>query len=274
MDGSNHFWLVKTDADGNIQWKNIYGIGNSDCRAYSMIQTDDGGYALAGTIYRGVLGGPGILLVKTDAFGGLQWSNYEGEGIAEMGEGYAYSLVQTIDGGYALAGYALFGYTDFWLVKTDADGNMQWDNTYNGGGSSEHAYSLVQTGDGEYVMAGFTNSVAEGGETDFWLVKTDSTGNQLWNRTYGGAGDEEAHSLVQTDDGEYMIAGYTDSFGAGGYDFWLVKTERVSDSSTSMVLLIVVIAVAVVCFGLIVYFIKIKKKAQLLSQEHTRFSAS
>jgi predicted secreted protein len=180
----------------------------------------------------------------------------------------ALSLVATLDGGYTIAGttdsFGAGGY-DFWLVKTDADGNMQWDNTYNGGGSSEHAYSLVQTGDGEYALAGFTNSVAEGGETDFWLVKTDSTGNQLWSRTYGGAGNEEAHSLVQTDDGEYMIAGYTDSLGAGGYDFWLVKTERVSDSSTFMVLLIVVIAVAVVCFGLIVYFIKIKKKAQLLS---------
>jgi hypothetical protein len=138
-----------------------------------------------------------------------------------------------------------------------------WSETY-GGINDDRALSLVATSDGGYAIAGTTDSFGAGGY-DFWLVKTDADGNQLWSRTYGGAGNEEAHSLVQTDDGEYMIAGYTDSFGAGSYDFWLVKTERVSDSSTFMVLLIVVIAVAVVCFGLIVYFIKMKKKAQLLS---------
>jgi hypothetical protein len=84
----------------------------------------------------------------------------------------------------------------------------------------------------------------------------------LWRETYGGINDDRALSLVATSDGGYALAGTTDSFGAGGYDFWLVKTERVSASSTFVVLLIVVIAVAVVCFGLIVYFIKIKKKAQ------------
>jgi hypothetical protein len=187
-------------------WSETYG-GINDDRALSLVATSDGGYALAGTTDSFGAGGYDFWLVKTDVDGNQLWSRtYGGAGDEE-----AHSLVQTSDGGYALAGYALFGYTDFWLVKTDADGNMQWDNTYNRGGSSEHAYSLVQTGDGEYVIAGFTNSVAEGG------------------------------------------------------DFWLVKTERVSGSSTFMVLLIVVIAVAVVCFGLIVYFIKIKKKAQLLS---------
>jgi hypothetical protein len=263
----NTFWLVKTDADGNMQWSNTYGLGNTDYRAYSMIQTDDGGYALAGTGYRGVLGGPGIWLVKTDASGNMQWNNYEGEGIAEMGEGIAYSLVQTGDGGYALAGYVIFGYTDFWLVKTDADGNMQWDNTYDGGGDSEHAYSLVQTSDGGYALAGSTDSAVGAGEKDFWLVKTDSSGNQLWSRTYGGAGNEEAQSLVQTSDGGYALAGSTDSFGAGDYDFWLVKTDEnginpfVSSSESSLELIvIVVIAIVIIFFGLALLFYIIKRK--------------
>jgi hypothetical protein len=138
----------------------------------------------------------------------------------------AYSLVQTGDGGYALAGQTnssgAGGY-DAWLVKTDANGNMLWNKTYGGTGW-DGATSLVQTGDGGYALAGQTNSFGAG-SNDFWLVKTDANGNMLWNKTYGGTGDDGAYSLVQTGDGGYALAGYTKSSGAGGYDAWLVKTD-------------------------------------------------
>ena len=97
----------------------------------------------------------------------------------------------------------------------------EWNRTY-GGASSDRAWSMVQTFDGGYAVAGWTQSFGAGLD-DFWLVKTDSAGNMQWNRTYGGANPDEARSVVQTDDGGYAVAGYTSSFGAGSWDFWLIK---------------------------------------------------
>jgi predicted secreted protein len=137
----------------------------------------------------------------------------------------AYSLVNTNDG-YVLAGSTSSsgaGSYDFWLVKTDSNGNKAWDRPYGGVGDDE-AYSVIQTSDGGYVLAGFTNSSGNGGY-DFWLVKTDSNGTELWNETYGGPSNDEAYSIVQAGDGGYVLAGYTRSFGNGGSDFWLVKTD-------------------------------------------------
>lgn len=155
---------------------------------------------------------------------------------------YAYSLVEASDGGYAIAGTwnyttyyeldpglafpALHG--DFWLVKTDASGNMLWNQTYGGAGN-DGALSLIATSDGGYAMAGFTDSFAAV-SGDFWLVKTDASGNELWNQTYGGTADEWAHSLIETSDGGYALIGVTNSFGAGGLDFWLVKTDSLGNA--------------------------------------------
>ena len=112
-------------------------------------------------------------------------------------------------------------------VKAEA---LMWRRTY-GGAEIEGAYSLVETSDGGYAVVGFTSSISvgEGGllvsSADFWFVKTDVFGNMEWNQTYGGAGNDEAFSLVATSDGGYAIAGRTNSFGDGEYDCWLVKTD-------------------------------------------------
>jgi hypothetical protein len=138
-------------------------------------------------------------------------------------------LVQTSDGGYALAGYTRsFGegfFSDFYLVKTDSDGVVQWNTTYGGKSGDDQANSLIQTRDGGYALVGETLSSLGAGGVDMYLVKTDASGKMLWNKTYGGTEDDGAWSLVQTSDNGYALAGYTESFGAGGKDAYLVKTD-------------------------------------------------
>ena len=139
----------------------------------------------------------------------------------------ALSLVQTSDGGYAMVGYTCSfgaGEDDFWLIKTDEAGNMEWNRTYGGTGS-DIAISLIETSDGGYALVGYTESFGAGSD-DFWFVKTDSSGNMQWNRTYGGTKGDYAFSLVETSDGGYAIAGYTFSVGAVNSDLWLVKTDE------------------------------------------------
>jgi hypothetical protein len=211
---------VKTDSNGNALWNKTYGETNWD-EAFSMVQTSDGGFALAG---RTDMYGPNekMWLVKTDANGNALWDKEYG---GASGNG-AYALVQTSDGGYALAGFTSShgaGKDDMWLVKTDSNGNALWDKTY-GGATWDGAYSMVQTSDGGYALAGYTYSYGAGYQ-DFWLVKTDASGNAQWNKTYGGTYAEEARSIVQTSDGGYALAGWTDSFGAGLSDAYLVKTD-------------------------------------------------
>jgi hypothetical protein len=108
-------------------------------------------------------------------------------------------------------------------VKTDASGNHQWNQTY-GGPNDDYGFSVVQTVNGGYAISGTTNSFGAGGN-DFWLVKTDASGNHQWNQTYGGTYRDTGRSVVQTSDGGYAISGTTNSSGAGGNDFWLVKTD-------------------------------------------------
>jgi hypothetical protein len=220
------FWLVKTDPAGNVEWNRTYGAPT--CMhlesGQSMVQTDDGGYALAG--YLSHEGNPptdyDLWLVKTDSTGNMQWNHTYGGADHD----FAYSVVQTSDGGYIMTGgtrsYGAGKY-DVYLVKTDSTGNMQWNHTY-GGADHDFAYSVVQTGDGEYVIAGYTDSYGAGNR-DVWLIKTDSDGSIIWHQTYGGTEMDWGSSVVQTRDGGYAIAGRTRSFGAGDYDFWLIRTD-------------------------------------------------
>jgi predicted secreted protein len=219
--GGQDFWLVKTDAAGNMQWNKTYGGTGADV-GINVFQTSDGGYAIAGLTSSFGAGGMDVWLVKTDAAGNMQWNQTYGGPLDEWMD----QMIRTVDGGYAIAGYTSSfgaGGQDVWLVKTDAAGNMQWNKTYGGTGN-DHGFHIMQTVDGGYAIIGSTDSFGAGGQ-DVWLVKTDAAGNMQWNQTYGGTGAEFGYSLVATSDGGYAIAGYTDSFGAGSYDFWLIKTD-------------------------------------------------
>jgi len=151
----------------------------------------------------------------------LTWDRtYGGSGMD-----WAYSLIQTTDDGYAVVGLTSAPFNqDLWLVKLDNLGNLLWDRTY-GGKFDDGALSIIQTTDDGYALAGLTSSKGAG-KGDFWVIKLDNQGNLLWDRTYGGGGLDMANSLIQTTDGGYAVAGYTESKGAGGNDFWVIKLDE------------------------------------------------
>ncbi|MCK4733040.1 MAG: DUF3160 domain-containing protein, partial [Methanophagales archaeon] len=220
--------LLQTPAEGyygtyvNEEWNKTFGGYDMD-RAFSLIQTSDGGYVIAGSTDSYGSGSSDFWLVKTDSYGSREWA----EAFGGYNEDEARSVIQTSDGGYAIAGstesYGT-GSSDFWLVKTDSyDGSEEWNETF-GGYNVDGAYSLIPTSDGGYAIAGWTESYGAG-DFDFWLVKTDSYGSEEWNKTFGGYDADLAYSLIQTSDGGYAIAGLTESYGAGDFDFWLVKTD-------------------------------------------------
>ena len=136
------------------------------------------------------------------------------------------SIIQTEDGGYALAGKTdrtfRAGNDDIWLVRTNVNGDSLWSRTF-GGVSNDICYSMLQTADDGYALAGQTWSFGAGYK-DMWLVITDEDGDSLWSRTFGGENWEACFSMVQINNGSYILAGVTEPYGAGNYDMWLVKT--------------------------------------------------
>jgi len=215
--GGNDFWLVKTDADGNMEWNRTYGGAESES-AKALIKTSDGGFAIAGDTYSFGAGECDFWLVKTDSYGNLEWNQTYGG----LGSDYAESLVETSDGGYAIGGSFdpdyedPFGDRDFWLVKTDSYGNMEWNRTYSDS-PSNYCSDLVETNDGGYLLAGGTGRYLL--EANVWIIKTDEQGNIEWNQRYGGREHAGAKSVVKTSDGRYALAGYLSQ------DFWLIKID-------------------------------------------------
>ena len=213
--GSADMWLVKLNSDGTTQWDKTFG-GRSDDEAYSVIQTSDGGYALAGWTASKGAGRSDMWLVKINSDGTTEWDQTFGGSYTDL----AYSVIQTSDGGYALAGETS---GDMWLVKVNAEGTTQWDKTF-GGRDYDRAESVIQTSDGGYALAGWTRSKGAG-SYDMWLVKVNSSGILQWDKTFGGRFDEAARSVIQTSDGGYAVVGYTASKGAGIFSMWLVKVN-------------------------------------------------
>ncbi|MFN3874122.1 MAG: T9SS type A sorting domain-containing protein, partial [Ignavibacterium sp.] len=165
-----------------------------------------------------------IWLIKTDSAGNQQWTKTIG-GLSSDG---ARSINKTSDGGYIITGWT-FSYGpgavgNVWLVKTDSLGNMQW-NKFFGGTDVDRGLSVQQTNDGGYIITGYTASSGAGLD-DMLLIKTDVSGNVQWQKTFGGSGRDYGNSVIQSTDGGYVITGYTLSYGAGGDDLWIVKTDE------------------------------------------------
>jgi len=220
--GEVNCWVMKLDAKGNMEWdKNFGGIGWDEI--YSIIQTKSGDFIAAGSVWSKGAGRGDVCVVKLNRRGNLVWIKTFG------GSDYddARSIIQTDDGGYAVAGFTVSedtGDRDVWVIKLDKKGNKIWDKTF-GGTSEDWANSLIQTEDRGYMVAGWTSSMGAG-KTDIWIIKLNKRGDLVWDKTFGGSEDDEAHSIIQTDDGGYAVAGWTESKGAGNSDVWVIKLDE------------------------------------------------
>jgi uncharacterized delta-60 repeat protein len=218
--GDHDAWVFKLNSTGSIVWQNTYGGIYYDDAA-SVQQTADGGYIVAGTTYSFGAQTGDFWLLKLNPDGSILWQKIYGG----TGDDEAYSVRQTSDGGYIAAGttnsFGAVGY-DAWVLKVDSTGGVVWAKSY-GGTSFDIAYSIKQTSDGGYIVAGSTNSFGIGGSDHAWILKLNSTGEITWQKIYGGSGNDEASCIQQTLDGGYIVAGDTNSIGAGYDDCWVFK---------------------------------------------------
>ncbi|PKL31001.1 hypothetical protein CVV43_04460 [Candidatus Saccharibacteria bacterium HGW-Saccharibacteria-1] len=216
--GGADAFIAKYTADGNLSWSRTWGGAGSDW-GLSLIQTSDGGYAMAGKTESYGAGGADAFIAKYTADGNLSWSRTWGGTKSE----YSVSLIQTSDSGYAMVGYTNSygaGVADAFISKFTADGNLSWSRTW-GGTDSDYGNKLIQTSDGGYMMSGSTSSYADGSA---FIAKYTVDGNLSWSRTWGDVGkDSSFQSLIQTSDGGYAMAGYTRSYGAGDLDAFIAK---------------------------------------------------
>jgi hypothetical protein len=241
-------WVVKTDNAGNIQWQKCIGGTYFETGAW-IHQTADGGYAVAGTSssvdcdFQGNHGGSDYLLMKLNPKGDVVWKKLYGGSINE----YCWSMALAPDGGYILAGETEsnngditvnHGLRDYWVIKVDASGNLQWQKSL-GGSQTDEAYSVQATADGGCVVAGYTESndgdvTGNHGLRDYWVVKLNNSGNIQWQKALGGSAFDVAWSIALTNDGGYILAGSSGSNNgdvSGNHfalapnflDYWIVK---------------------------------------------------
>ncbi len=243
-------WVVKLDAVGNISWQKTFG-GNGSDLARDIVQTTDDGYIIAGTttsndgVVSGNHGATDYWVVKLDPTGNITWQKCLG------GSSYdnAKTIRQTSDGGYIVGGETYsndgdvsgnHGGYDYWIVKLDAAGSINWKKIM-GGLVDDELRDIKQTSDGGYIIAGFSNSYNGGdvsgnhGNLDYWIVKTDATGNITWQKSFGGSGADHGEYVQQTSDGGYVVGGYTKSTDGdvsgnhGLFDYWVIKINSLGD---------------------------------------------
>ncbi len=250
------FWALKLTKEGTISWSKTYG-GSDDERAEKIITTKDGGYILVGynrssdgdvTVNEGL---QDYWIIKIDASGTLQWQKSFGF----PGIDRAFSVIQTSDDGFFVTGFfdvslsngggndgpvagkntQKHGVGEFWGIKLNAAGDKEW-RRYFGGSDNDRSYDVIQTKDNGYLMIGSTESPSgdfdisiNNGAYDYWVVKIDSTGNKVWEKTYGGLEIDIAYGIAAVGDGTYIIVGDSRSSDGdvtnakGNADLWIIK---------------------------------------------------
>jgi len=250
--GGYDYWVVKIDAGGNLEWEKSLG-GEWDEQTANILQTTDGGYIVAGysksddddvTGHHGNSGDDDYWIVKLDQSGAIQWET----SLGGTGDDIATYIKNTTDSGYIIAGYSdsrdgdvtgNHGSWDYWIVKIDMTGNIQWENSY-GGSAQDIVCDIQLTSDGGYIIAGYSSSIdgdvtgnhpsSNGPSNDYWVVKIDVNGSIQWENSYGGSGDDYATSIKQTNDGGYIVSGSSNSndgdvTGNPNGGAWIVKLD-------------------------------------------------
>ncbi|MFI5171672.1 MAG: T9SS type A sorting domain-containing protein [Chitinophagales bacterium] len=256
--GDYDYWILKLNASGNIEWQNTIG-GTYGDYVTCAIQTDDGGYLIGGYSNSGItgdktepyLGGHDYWIIKLNSTGIIEWQKVYGGNLTD----YLITMISTSDGGYLLAGYsesgisiykteANIGLYDYWVVKINNTGIIEWDNTY-GGSLDDYLSSAIQTSDNGYLFGGSSRSNISddksedriGSYSDMWVIKTNNSGNIEWENTIGGNNTDGISDLAMTSDGNYFIAGISESGInhdkdvnlVGETDFWLLKLNSAGD---------------------------------------------
>ncbi len=241
--GGEDIWIVKLDRYGNLEWQKCFG-GSSNERANSIIQTSDGGYAIAGysnsndSDVSGNHGDYDYWILKLDNGGNLEWQKCYGGSNMEK----ARSIIQSYDGGYAIAGYANsndgdvsgnHGYSDYWILKLSNIGDLEWQKCF-GGSYPDEANSIIQLSNGEYSVAGVTYSAngdvsGNHGNGDYWILKLDQTGELELQKCFGGSNLDYGKSIIRSIDGRYTVTGYSSSSDGdvtgnhGETDIWVIE---------------------------------------------------
>jgi len=221
----SNFSIMKLNPVGEIEWQKNYADESVNNFVYSLQQTSDGGYIVAGSDYFSPQMND-ILILKLFSDGSVEWSKNYGGSLDDL----PHSIQQTVEGGYLVVGRTNSygsGKYDMWILKLASDGSVEWQKTY-GGSENESAHAFQQTIDGGYIVAGQTDSFGAG-LLDFWILKLSSEGDIEWNKAYGGSSVDVAYSIQKTLDGGYIVAGVTESFGAGYNDFWILKLNALGD---------------------------------------------
>ena len=225
--GSSDAYLIKTNKDGELDWTRTFG-GQAKDTAISAVQAKDGGYILTGGTMSSGYGETDVLVVKTDKDGETIWEKTYGGANHDQ----AYSIKSTA-GGYVIVGYSSsFSElnSDVYLLKIDENGKEIFEKTF-GGYSWDIGYDIAETKDKGFIITGYTDSTAEG-KTDIYLIKTDSKGNSMWAKMYGGKREDRGYSVIQTKDNGYLIAGKTTSYISKGFgwDIIVIKTDSLGNS--------------------------------------------
>ncbi|GEM_PF-4759393 len=213
---------------GDTLWTNHYG-GDQEDQARAVQQTYDGGYILTGFTESYSYGLEDVWLVKMDEDGNEVWAKHMGGYDFDEGN----DVKQTSDG------YIVVGYTqsftsenaDVYVVKTDAAGSVSWWRTF-GGDDDDVAKSVCVADNGDFVIAGYTKSFGAG-LSDFWVIRLNTYGDTIWTKTFGGAATDQAFSIKETSDNGFIVAGFTESFGNGSADIWLIKINGNGDAEWS-----------------------------------------